>query len=426
MKTISQVFGCLLVAALAATAAPAPAAAQSEDGGAPGEWLSQYTSARTLGLGGAFVASADDPLGVLWNPAGLSFMEQNQLSFENARLYEETSINAFSIAVPGNWLPSVGLSVLSLGSGSFEKTNELNDVLGTFKESETAYLMTLSRAVNPRLSFGANLKLVQQSVEDFSGGGFGFDAGALYDVTPNLRIGASMLNLGGPTVTLRAVDETYAPEWRGGASLRVFGGRGLLTAEMDHSEGPGLSFRGGTEYWIQPGLAFRFGFDDDRGTGGFSYRFTPKYQVDYAVADHPLGMTHRVGISYRFGGFFASSGADPDVFSPTGERAVTKIGLNAHTKADPREWALTFTDKGGAVVRRFGGPGQPPAHLLWDGKDENGFPLADGVYRYALVVVDVEGRSLESPTRTVEIATEGPQGRVPVIPLEPGKERTSW
>jgi len=137
-----------------------PAAAQTEEGGIPGDWLSRYTSARTLGLGGSFVATADDPLGVLWNPAGLSVMDQNQLRFENAKLFEDASINAFGIAVPGSWLPSVGLSMFSLGSGEFQRTNELNDPLGTFKATQTAYLVTLSKAVNPRLAFRTNVKIV--------------------------------------------------------------------------------------------------------------------------------------------------------------------------------------------------------------------------------------------------------------------------
>jgi hypothetical protein len=223
--------------------------------------------------------------------------------------------------------------------------------------------------------------------------------------------------MGGPSVNLRSVDETYASEWRGGLSYQVFGGRGLITAQMGHADGPGVRFSGGSEYWIQPGIAFRAGFDDDHGTGGLTYKITPQYQLDYAVEDHTLGMTHRFGLSYRFGGFFASSEAQPSVFSPTGEKAVTKIALNARTKADPREWNLTILDKAQTVVRRFGGPGQPPAHLLWDGKDETGFPLADGTYRYVLVVNDMEGREFVSPVREVVIATEGPQGRVPVIPL---------
>jgi hypothetical protein len=196
------------------------------------------------------------------------------------------------------------------------------------------------------------------------------------------------------------------------------GGRGLLSGEVDQSNTGGLSIHGGSEYWIQPEFALRVGMNDGRGAGGMSYRYGSHYQIDYAVSDHPLGLTHRVGVSYHFGGFFAQAKAEPEVFSPTGESAVTKILLQSRTKAETESWSLDLRNKGDEVVRRFGGKGVPPAHLLWDGKDETGLPLPDGIYRYDLVVKDSEGREIVSPTRTVQISTSGPQGSVPVIPVQ--------
>ncbi len=420
----TQIAGTRAAAVLAVLLTAAPALAQVQNAGGPGEWFNRYTTARTLGLGGAFVALADDPLGVLWNPAGLSAMDQNEVRFENARLFEETSINGISLAVPGSRLPSFGVSVVSLGSGEYERTNDMNDPLGTFKQGETAYLLTASRAFSPRFAIGTNLKLVQQRVEDFTGGGFGLDLGAWYAVRPGIRVGGSVANLGGPTVTLRSTQETWPTQIRAGMAAQVLNGRGLIVAQVDHSEVLGARFHAGGEYWIQSGIALRIGLDDAAGTGGFSYRFAPRYQFDYGVADHPLGMTHRIGLSYRFGGFFASSKAEPEVFSPTGEHAVTKIMLNSHTKAEPQSWTLEIVNKSQEVVRRFGGNGQTPAHVQWDGKDETGLPVPDGTYRYQLVVNDREGRRIEGPVRTVAISTSGPQGQVPVVqaqeaPLEP-------
>ena len=412
------------VAALAVTlTAPRPARAQEANAGGPGEWLSRYTTARTLGLGGAYVATADDPLGILWNPAGISGMDQNEVRFENARLFEDTQINGFSLAVPGSWLPSFGLSILSLSSGQFQKTNDMNDPLGTFKQGETAYLFTMSRAFTPRFALGTNLKLVQQTVEDFNGGGFGVDVGGWYDVSPSVRIGATVANLGGPSISLRDKAETYPVNVRGGAAARVLNGRGLVAVQVDQAEGLGTRLHAGAEYWLQGGITLRVGFDDAYGTGGFSYRFAPQYQIDYGVADQPLGMTHRIGISYRFGGFFASAKADPDVFSPTGEHAVTKITLNARTKADPDRWTLEIVNKSDEVVRRFSGAGQPPAHVQWDGKDENGLPLADGIYHYRLSVKDRVGHEVLASVRQVTISTTGPQGEVPVVPVGQSEEQ---
>jgi hypothetical protein len=407
----------LIVVATLLPATSQPAGAQAQSGGTPGEWLTHYRSARTLGLGGAYVASADDPLGVLWNPAGLSTMDQNEVRFEHGRLFEGASLNSVGFAVPGSRLPSLGVMVLSMRSGEIQRTNDMNDDLGTFRDAETAYLLTAARAFSPRLAIGANLKVVQQTVEDFSAGGFGVDLGASFEATPTLRVGASLVNLGGPTHTLDTVDETYPLLVRAGFAATLFQGRGLFTAQLDHSSGPGAELHAGGEYWIQPALAVRAGYDRTAAAGGFGYRFHPQYQFDYAVADHTLGLTHRVGLSYRFSGFFASSNAEPPVFSPTGEKAVTRFTLNARTKSEPREWTLDLRNKADEVVRRFGGKGQAPSHIEWDGKDETGLPLPDGLYRYRLVVIDAAGRVVGSPEKSVEIATGGPQGQVPVLPV---------
>jgi flagellar hook capping protein FlgD len=407
-----------MAAFVALFVAAAPAAAEEQNGGAPGSWLSQYVTARAIGLGGAFVGVADEASAVAWNPAGLALLVPNEVRFETARLFEDTSINALNFAVPGNKLPSFGLSMVSLSSGNFERTNELNDPLGTFKEGETAYIFTMAKDINTRLAIGTNVKIARQSVEDFTGTGVGFDVGGLYYVTPAIKVGASVLNLGGPNITLRDSKETYPIEYRVGFSAQVLRGRGLLTAEVDQSEGPGTRIRSGTEYWVQQSIGLRIGMDDQEPAGGLSYRFAGKYQFDYGVMDHPLGLTHRLGLTYRFGGFFASAKADPEIFSPTGEKAVTKIDLNARTKGDTESWTLTLVNKAGETVRTFGGKGIPPAHLLWDGKDETGLPLPDGDYHYTLTVKDLEGHVIDSRTRIVQISTGGPQGEVPVIPIQ--------
>jgi hypothetical protein len=396
------------------SAAAPPVAAEDAAAGAPGSWLMNYAGARTLGMGGAFVATADDAIGVLWNPAGLQFMDQNQVMFENVMLFEDASMNSFALGLPGSWLPSLGVSMVTLRSGEFQRTNEMNDDLGTFRAGETAYLVTLAKGLTPRVAIGANVKVIQQTVEDHSAGGVGFDLGAIARITPALSLGAAAGNLGGPKITMRDTPETYETTLRGGAALQVLGGRGLLSADIGYDAEGGTRLHAGAEYWILPGMALRAGMLDERAAGGFAYRFAPHYQLDYGFADHPLGITHRAGIAYRFGGFFASSRAEPELFSPTGEPATTQIHLNARTKAEPESWTLDVVDKMDQVVRRFGGHGLPPPHVQWDGKDATGLPVADGEYIYRLVVKDREGRILDGAARRITITTAGPQGDVPV------------
>ena len=390
-------------------------AAEDANNGVPGDWLSRYASARSIGLGGAFVAAANEPLGAVWNPACLTLSLQNEAHFETARYFEDTSVNGLSFVIPARRLPSVGFTMLALSSGEFEKTNELNQSLGSFEESEMAFIVSASKSINPRLSLGANVKVVRQQVEDFDATGVGADVGFMFDLTPRVRLGASLLNLGGPTLQARDVAESFPMEVRAGAALGFLSGRGLLSLEVDHREGPGTSLRAGSEMWFYDHFGLRVGYDQDEPTGGFSYRLNQAMQLDYGMSDNELGAIHYLGLSYKFGGFFANSYASPEVFSPLGENSVTKFNLRARTKAETKQWNLEIVDKHNQVVRSFGGLGVPPAHVMWDGKDENGMTLPDGRYQYRLIVTDDEGRVLRTDQKTVEITTTGPQGGVPVI-----------
>jgi hypothetical protein len=88
MKLGRRFIRCAGISSLVAAGIGAqPAQAQDFTGGVPGEWLSRFSSARTAGLGNAFVASANEPFGMLWNPAGLHAMYQNEVHFDTARLF---------------------------------------------------------------------------------------------------------------------------------------------------------------------------------------------------------------------------------------------------------------------------------------------------------------------------------------------------
>ena len=153
--------------------------------------------------------------------------------------------------------------------------------------------------------------MARQSVEDFSGNGMGFDLGVMGQIVPGLKIGASALNLGGPTIKLREKDETYATEYRGGLAMTLLDGRSVTSTELVHRDGPGTQAKVGTEFWVHS-LALRVGYYIDNVSAGFSYRFRNGMQFDYGMADHELGMNHRFGLAYRFGGFYADSRANPE------------------------------------------------------------------------------------------------------------------
>lgn len=387
--------------------------ANEADEGLPGDWLSRYASPFAIGMGGASVAVGEGPQAALWNPAGLSRLRRNTAQATSTVLFDDTTVNGLALAVPSDRLPTFGLNILYLKSGEFERTNDLNETLGTFAEGDLVMALSGAHQLADLWSVGANIKLVRQTLEDYSGGGLGFDLGLRGEVVPGVKLGASALNLGGPTITLREKDESYAQEFRGGLAADLLDGNGLIAVEAVHRDGPGTQVRLGGQYRVGA-LALRVGYYIENIAAGFSYRFENGLSLDYGMNDHELGMVHRFGLNYAFGGFYAESQAKPEVFSPMGRNPVTKFLLTAHTKHDVREWQLMISDRSGEIVRRYAGHGQPPAHIIWDGKDTAGLPLPDGFYTYVLQVIESDGRTTEARQRSVEISTGGPRGSIGV------------
>src|SRR2546426_4819186 len=81
--TSSRIAACVLVAA-SALAAAGPARAQlklgdQRVGTSSGSFLRIGVGARATGLGESFVAVANDPSAIYWNPAGLASLQRSEL-----------------------------------------------------------------------------------------------------------------------------------------------------------------------------------------------------------------------------------------------------------------------------------------------------------------------------------------------------------
>ena len=133
-----------------------PSAAADPNQGLVGDWLSRYASPRSVGIGGATVAVADEPQAALWNPASVAWLSRNQVQMGTTRLFEDTSVNGLAFAMPSSRIPSFALNILQLKSGEFERTNELNESLGNFDEGNLAFALTAAQALSPAWSVGVS------------------------------------------------------------------------------------------------------------------------------------------------------------------------------------------------------------------------------------------------------------------------------
>ena len=168
--------------------------------------------ARPLGMGGAFVAVADDVNAAMHNPAGLGFMTAPAAGFTHVRMI--AGVVDYSFA--GIVLPVGGAG--SLGA-SFGMLGEESDIY-----SERSIALSYSKQVVTGLSLGANIKMLNTNFDedspsvgdnpyfdDTSTSNVTFDLGVLAKPVAGLSVGLSGENLIPADISVSKDEEEKVP-----------------------------------------------------------------------------------------------------------------------------------------------------------------------------------------------------------------------
>lgn len=326
-----SLLGALLLGGVAVSSAPAADKYAAE-------FLRLGVGARALGMGGGFVAIADDPSGLYWNPAGLVRLERAEMLFMHAEQFGSVANHDFigfaqPLATTGS-AASVGIGLIRFSVDDILVTRDAYQDLNQngrhdegepilpelfYMDSDTEYglLLAYAREVSARLALGGNVKLIRQGLLDNTSFGLGLDLGAIYQAARSVTVG---LRLADATTTRISWDtgrkETVLPSWTLGVGFRrdlprvhgrlnvglamasTFDGR--ETASQVSGGAWGSDLQGGLEYWHHGSLAARLGVDAGSLTAGAGVRYRA-LGADYAYLSHEeLDATHRVSASVRF------------------------------------------------------------------------------------------------------------------------------
>ena len=172
--------------------------------------------ARAAGMGEAFVALADDATATFWNPAGLAFQQNRELSLMHANWLPGFGEDLFyeygSYIQHFEGLGTVGLNVTFLNLGKQVITDESGpEPLGEFSSYEFAIATTYGTKIMDNWGVGLGLRYIRSALSTVGAGAekgdgqanaFSFDLSTLYKVPflPSLSIGANLSNLG-PKIT---------------------------------------------------------------------------------------------------------------------------------------------------------------------------------------------------------------------------------
>jgi hypothetical protein len=275
----------------------------SRRGTSAGTMLEIGVGARAEALGGAFVAIADDPSALYWNPAGIVNVPTLSLQATKTNWLIETEFNTVDLVVPLPIISSaIGFHLAMLdygeqpvrtifrpeGTGEFYSANDF--VAGLY----------YALALTDRVSVGLGAKYFQESIWHVKGATIATDLSILFE-TPlkGLKLGGTISNLG-PEFGLSGRDLTRVADVDG--------------RKDEYFNNDNLAIQLATETYPLP-LLFRFGMAyewdlDDRNSlllaGNMNHPADDVETVDLGVEAKLLNFTFlRVGYRSLFSDYSA-------------------------------------------------------------------------------------------------------------------------
>jgi len=315
------------------TSAPAHAQftlGQQRAGTSSGTFLKISVGARAAALGESFVAVANDPSAIYWNPAGLASLLRPEVAVSHLDWPGDVKYEHVTYVQPVQRLGGSLAFQLGVLSTEIDETTEL-EPFGTgrsFIYSDFVFGGAYARRWTDKLLVGGGIKYVREDLGSDVGGpttnSVMFDVGSIYYLgLGSVRIAVSLTNFGAElkpggdfvsasTGEVRSYDGFDPPTlFRYGLAFEpIENAEQRLTTSLEISQPAdnAQSIKTGLEWQWQRGVALRtgynFGADElnySAGAGMFAKVGQTRLTVDYAYTDGKfLGAINRLSLGWRF------------------------------------------------------------------------------------------------------------------------------
>ena len=283
---------------------PSAFAAAGETGFA---FLKLGVGARPMGMGSAYVALANDPTSVYWNPAGLAGAEGAQVVVMHNEWIQDFR-QEFAAVSRSMGAGTLGLGVSGFYTSQFEKRDDVGNLIGHFGFNDFAVTGAYAHRFTHQASGGLAVKFIREMIDQETATAVAFDVGGRIAVGQSgLTLGAAVQNLGSDA---KFIAESFPlPRTiRAGAALsrNLAGvdGKGTLSAEVRKARGDDSRLHVGGEFEYKDKVALRagakFGYDDESVSFGLGL-IRSRFHFDYALVplSSNLGTTHFISLTAR-------------------------------------------------------------------------------------------------------------------------------
>jgi hypothetical protein len=280
-------------------------------------------------MGGAFVAVANDPTSIYWNPAGIAGLVRKNVTLSHSEWPADINYEYLAAIFPVERLGgSIGIQFGALYTDINETTELQPFGTGqTFSYTDFVGGLTYARRFTDKLLIGGTLKFVHENLGVDVGGTtintWLVDVGSIYYIGfGSLRIGVALANFGpdfspngkyfSPAGEVREWDSANPPtQFRWGVAWEPIETKTMmLTTALEVSQPADnqQALKAGLEWTIQRVLALRTGYDFNAdeikwsaGAGARATLGTTQGTVDYAFSDGGvLGGIHQFSLGVQF------------------------------------------------------------------------------------------------------------------------------
>ena len=286
------------------------------------DFLNLNVDARSSAMAGSFVSVDNDVNTIFYNPAGLASLNGKQASVGFFKYLLDINSGSASYSQKYKDIGYFGAGIRYVNYGAFDKIDENFQNVGTFGASDLALSLGYANKYKEDLKYGANVKLIYSTIDEYSSFGLAVDLGALYSFPEQkLNFGASILNLGAQLKKYNTTGESLPLDIRVGMTktlehlpLTVNIGFAKLANTYDKFFERFKNIIVGGEFVLNDYVLLRVGYNNTErqnfktgstlGIGGFSAGlgiiFSDKYKLDYAFNSlGNIGSAHRFNIGFN-------------------------------------------------------------------------------------------------------------------------------
>ncbi len=292
--------------------------AQNEQGGTESTFSLGF-GARSLALGQAYTALADDPTAVFWNPAGLEYTYRQSATFFHTTLFDAVQYDFLGYSYPTLDLGTFGFGIARLGVGGLVERSKYNQKLGSFSNDEYQVYFAYAKKIMWGLTPGISIRWIRQGWNNLSEGnlietGVGADIGLMYRpewigsaLVQDWSFGLNVRNAFAPQLKVgNQVDELPLTLKFGVMKKFSFSGGGSfrILFDLDQSQNRDMRFHVGTEYNYNNFGMVRVGMNNGNlalGAGVKYSIFSLDYGYSAVEAADVFSPAQRISISVDFG-----------------------------------------------------------------------------------------------------------------------------